>query len=317
MDTIPWVEKYRPKTFDDIVLSEHNKRLLQNIITTNNIPNLLFYGPPGTGKTTTIINMINAYKEQNNIRNNDIIMHLNASDERGIETLRSNILQFVSSTALFRSTLKFVILDEVDYMTKNAQQALKYILATYSKNIRFILICNYISKIDKSVQDNLIKLQFNKLPSTNIIHFLKKICLNENIAIKKDKLMNIQQLFQSDIRSMINYLQCNKSDIIRNKLFLKDSHIKELIQHIIDDQQHDEFEEKIFNISKKLNIDRREIIKKVLVYSLREYPEYFNTQTDIIDIIAYGIHNYTSNVDTLLRFIFYNLRGFFNKSTST
>jgi len=90
-----WVEKYRPKLFDDIVLDPFNKQILSNIIETGHFPNLLFYGPPGTGKTTTIINLINAYQEKTSGKNKELVIHLNASDERGIDVIRNQIIHFV------------------------------------------------------------------------------------------------------------------------------------------------------------------------------------------------------------------------------
>ena len=96
-----WVEKYRPKIIEDIVLDPLNKQILRNIIETSYFPNLLFYGPPGTGKTTTIINLINAYQEKVGVKNKDLIIHLNASDERGIDIIRNQINFFVNSKPLF------------------------------------------------------------------------------------------------------------------------------------------------------------------------------------------------------------------------
>jgi replication factor C subunit 3/5 len=138
-----WVEKYRPTDFYNIVLDPLNKKILQNIINTGYFPNVLFYGPPGTGKTTTIINLINSYQQKtSNKINKELMIHLNASDDRGIDIIRSQINQFVNSKSIFNSGMKFVVLDEVDYMTKNAQQALRYLLSNYSNNVRFCLICN-------------------------------------------------------------------------------------------------------------------------------------------------------------------------------
>ena len=129
--TTPWVEKYRPTTFNEIVLDPYNKIIMENIIKNNTFPNVLFFGPPGTGKTTTIINLIKKYQITNKQTNKELIIHLNASDERGIDIIRNHINQFVHSKALFNKGTKFVILDEVDSMTKNAQYALKTLLQNY------------------------------------------------------------------------------------------------------------------------------------------------------------------------------------------
>ena len=142
MNFRPWVEKYRPTQFEQIVLDPVNKKLLSNVVKTNQFPNLLFYGPPGTGKTTTIINLIDMYQNKFNQKRKGLKIHLNASDDRGIDIIRNQINQFVNTKTLFGSGMKFVILDEVDYMTKNAQQALRYLIQQYQSNIRFCLICN-------------------------------------------------------------------------------------------------------------------------------------------------------------------------------
>ena len=148
---VPWVEKYRPDNFDNIVLSDYKKKIFSNIITKKSyFPNMIFFGPPGTGKTTTIINIINSFHSNTK---KPLIIHLNASDDRGIEIIRTHVLQFVSSCGLFQSGLKFIILDEIDNMTRSAQLALKYVIEhTYPLNVRFCLICNYVSKIDISLK---------------------------------------------------------------------------------------------------------------------------------------------------------------------
>ena len=136
MSGVPWVEKYRPNDFSSIVLDEMNREILSNILEFRYFPNLLLYGPPGTGKTTTIINMVKAYQR---VTGEDVnkcsMIHLNASDERGIDIIRNQINQFVNSKGLFSEGMKFVILDEVDYMTKNAQLALRCLLNMKSDNV--------------------------------------------------------------------------------------------------------------------------------------------------------------------------------------
>jgi DNA polymerase III delta prime subunit len=226
MSNAPFVEKYRPKLFEDIVLDEWSEKIMHTIIKQNRIPNLLFYGPPGTGKTTTIMNLIDLYfLKQNIVHYKSLVLHLNASDERGIETIRSLINQFVISSSLFEKGLKFVILDEVDYMTKNAQQALKYMLENITTDgVRFCLICNYISKIDTSLQNEFMKIRFNELPQDKIIAKLQMICAAEKINLTDETLFQIQQCYKSDMRSMINFIQmCNETNM-NNKMIINVIH---------------------------------------------------------------------------------------------
>ena len=171
-ENVPWVEKYRPTKFDDIVLDSTNKEIFKNILKNNYFPNLLFYGPPGTGKTTTIINLINEYQKNHNNNVKGSVIHLNASDERGIDIIRNQIYSFVRTRNFFMNGLKFVILDEVDYMTKNAQQALKYLLQSNFTDVRFCLICNYISKIETSLKNEFLCIRFNQLPKLEVQHFV-------------------------------------------------------------------------------------------------------------------------------------------------
>jgi DNA polymerase III delta prime subunit len=210
-ETEIWVEKYRPTKFNDIVLSNINRNLFKNLIEMKYFPNLLFYGPPGTGKTTTIINLINEYQQTYGEINSSTVVHLNASDERGIDTIRNQINLFVKTNNLFVKGIKFVILDEVDYMTKNAQQALKYILQNSSYNVRFCLICNYISKIDDSLKTEFICVRFNQLPLEYMHKFLKNITEKEGFPLEIDTIKFIQEMYGSDIRSMINFIQLNQN----------------------------------------------------------------------------------------------------------
>jgi len=215
MSTIPFVEKYRPSCMDDIILNNINKTIINNIIKTKSYPNLLLYGPPGTGKTTTVINLV---KQIQNSSNKSLLLHLNASDERGIDTIRNQITRFINSKPLFSSGIKFIILDEVDYMTKSAQLALKYLLQQYNNKAVFCLMCNYISKIESTLKSEFIELKFNKLPKENIVLFLKEIARKEQISIDDDDIHQLQELFDSDIRSMINYLQLNYTGSFINRI---------------------------------------------------------------------------------------------------
>ena len=292
-NTIPWVEKYRPETFDNIVLNPLNKVILNNIIASNNFPNLLLYGPPGTGKTTTIINIINKYQQKYNQINSGLVIHLNASDERGIDIIRNQIRQFVGSDTLFAHGTKFVILDEVDYMTKHAQQSLKYLLQSSNNQVRFCLICNYISRIDDSLQSEFLRLRFNQLPEKDILTFLQNICIGENIYMPDDKLRYIQKIYKSDIRSMINFLQSNKYTLL-NINILNETVWLELIKVLCIKNNHTCIMDFLEKLCKKYNMDIKNIIKDFLNYIIREKPEYMSKP--FLDFIENIMHLKETNL---------------------
>ena len=284
---VPYVEFYRPVKFDDIVLDPLNKKILKNIIETAYFPNLLFYGPPGTGKTTTIINLVNSYQEKLNQKNKELMIHLNASDERGIDIIRSQINQFVNSKTLFNQGMKFVILDEVDYMTKNAQQALRYLLQNYSGSVRFCLICNYISRIDEGLQNEFLRLRFNQLHEKDIIKFLGNISSSENLNLNEQSLYLIQKLYKSDIRSMINFMQSNQNIKEENINIIDDSIWNNLHNKIKKSDDINSLFLFVNETSLKYNIDKKNIIKDFLNYIIRNceiknVPEYLKFVENII-----------------------------------
>ena len=272
---IPWVEKYRPIDFNSIVLSDENKKIFNNIFKKNYMPNLLLYGPPGTGKTTTVINLINKYQKANNQENKGLMIHLNASDERGIDIIRNQIYNFVNSKTIFSEGVKFIILDEVDYMTKNAQQALKYLLQEYQKNIRFCLICNYVSKIDESLQNEFIKLRFNQLPKEDIINFLSIINENEKLKLTRFQLETIHNTYKSDMRGMINYMQSNQLAIYNTKVI--DNVIFSNIDKLINNNDNKKFNKYFNEILSEYNIDLDTIIKQYCNYIIKIHIEKINS----------------------------------------
>jgi replication factor C subunit 3/5 len=307
---IPLMEAYRPKHFDNIVLDPLNKQILKNIIETSYFPNLLFYGPPGTGKTTTIINLINAYQEKLKNKNKDLIIHLNASDERGIDIIRNQINSFVNSKPLFNTGMKFVILDEVDYMTKNAQQALRYLLQNYSGDVRFCLICNYISKIDEGLQNEFIRLRFNQLPKNDIIQFLTHISNSENLNMTQKSLSCIQKLYKSDIRSMINFMQSNQNTSNNQAtLFIIDNDVWiGLIKMINKREKIDKIKSYVDNISIQYNVDKKNIIKDFLNYIIRNHVEHVDN--NLLNFIENLMHSQTQNNDIHIYYSLSKLSSF-------
>ena len=305
-NNINWNEKYRPDNLEKIILSKYNKLLINNIIDKNYFPNLLLYGPPGTGKTTTIINLINSYLDKYYVNNKKQIIHLNASDERGIEIIRNNLYSFVISDNLFFEGPKFIILDEVDYMTKSAQMALKYLIEYYNNyNVRYCLICNYITKIDNNLQTYFCKLKFNNIPTYKIYNFLNTICCNEKINVTKEYIHYIINMFKNDIRAMINYLQLNN---INHNQFINDE-VYENLYLLNKNSNYNDFKNKFLLLEKKNNFNYFEFIKKYIYYVLKNN---INTiDNDHINNIEFFVNNYTKNNNK--NNILYNLFVLLNK----
>ena len=313
MDYIPWVEKYRPDNFNDIVLEDVNKRILTNIIKKNDFPNLLFYGPPGTGKTTTIINLIDKYQEKYNQKRKGLKIHLNASDDRGIDIIRNQINNFVNTKILFGEGMKFIILDEVDYMTKNAQQALRYLIQQYSNNIRFCLICNYISRIDTALQYEFIRLRFSQLPQKDTFSFLYKIIKQEKLNINKHKIKSIQMYFKSDIRSMINFLQSNHINLKCNVTIFTNKFLEKLLLKLKTTKKKYDL---VIKICKQNNIRETQFILQLITYIIKSKlnkPSIFDQNkikklhSDIITKIMYIIHNLSVKKEYLLQYLLESL----------
>lgn len=300
--SLPWIEKYRPTSLENVVLSESNYTLFHNIIKFDYVPNILVYGPPGTGKTTTIINLINEYQKKNGIQTKELIIHLNASDERGIDVVRNQIQQFVKSRPLFLKGLKFIILDEVDYMTKTAQQALRHLIQEYT-NVRFFLICNYISKIDSNLQSEFLNIKMNKLPQMKIIEFLQNIVSCEQLSLTTESLLQIQENYHSDVRSMINFMQTKQNEM----------DIQIITDGVWDDlyaTDSKKISDKLNNISATFNLDKKTIIKKFLNYIIINHVECVTT--DFLTFVENIIH---SNVKTdyIINYFIKNIQSYIHE----
>ena len=311
-----WVEKYRPTDFTKIVLTDYNKQFFSQMIEKNIFPNLLFYGPPGSGKTTTIINIIKLYQQHYNQEDPSLIMHLNASDDRGIDTIRLNIMNFVNSQTLFTKGLKFIVLDEVDYMTKNAQLALKQLISVSNcRECRFCLICNYISKLDISLQSEFITIRFNDLPKKDVIDYLKYINKNENLDFTNDDLINIQQLYRSDMRSMINYIQnysnTNNTNNTNKIYFINEQFLHELYMKNLNLS----LKEFMIYIKAYQHLDEKNILKQYINYIIDLYinSDNINTNTKFIDELKIIYFNINSNSGYYWYYIYYLVSNFYEQ----
>jgi len=198
---LPWIEKYRPQDLKNIILDSETSTIFNNMIKFNYYPNMILYGPPGTGKTTTIMCLLKHYPYSNHI------IHLNASDERGIEVIRTQLYAFIHTKGLFQNQMKFIILDEVDSMTKQAQTSLITLLT--NTNVRFCLICNYISKLIPSLRDYFLLIPFYN--TSNDHTYIKNIIKSENLKMKKSVVDDIIFNYSPDLRSIVNSLQAYQS----------------------------------------------------------------------------------------------------------
>jgi replication factor C subunit 3/5 len=201
---LPWVEKYRPKDINEIISNEQNINIIKNMLLNGSLPHLLFHGTSGTGKTSLIIALAKKiYKNNMNL----MVMKLDASDVRGINSVREEIKGFAEKKNMFKKGVKLIILDEADSMTFDAQFALRRIIEKYSESTRFCLICNYENKIIPAIRSRCANFRFNPIKITDIILVLQNICNKEKLNINDESINIIALLSNGDLRKSINLLQ--------------------------------------------------------------------------------------------------------------
>jgi len=216
-----WVEKYRSQDLSTYVGNEQIKGTIAKYLEQNDIQNFIFYGPAGTGKTTLaklIVNNLNCD-----------YLYINASDERGIDTIRDKVQGF-SSVASFKS-LKVVILDEADFLTIQAQASLRNIIETFARTTRFILTCNYIERIIDPLQSRCQVLKIVPPSKQEIAYHIIDILKQENVGMSADDLKLVINQFYPDVRKMLNSLQMsvNGDEIVVDKSILVSSNYKNQI----------------------------------------------------------------------------------------
>jgi len=203
-DSSIWTERYRPKTFKEIVGQERIVERMKSFVKNKNIPHLLFSGPAGVGKTTISLVIAKALFTQDWHQN---FLELNASDERGIDVVRNTIKNFARTRSIGNVPFKVIYLDECDSLTREAQQALRRTMENYTSTCRFILSCNYSSKIIDPIQSRCAVFHFKPVEKEFVQNLIEKIAKKESINIDQASIDAIYDITEGDLRRVVNVLQ--------------------------------------------------------------------------------------------------------------
>ncbi|KAM0805338.1 activator 1 subunit 3 [Usnea florida] len=221
-DSLPWVEKYRPDTLDDVSGHQDILATINKFVDTNRLPHLLLYGPPGTGKTSTILALARRIYGNRNMR--QMVLELNASDDRGIDVVREQIRTFASTKQIFSAApkagdtpslgaYKLIVLDEADAMTSVAQMALRRIMEKYTANTRFCIIANYTHKLSPALLSRCTRFRFSPLKEADIRHLVDIVVEKEDVKIQLEAVDSLVRLSKGDMRRALNVLQaCHASN---------------------------------------------------------------------------------------------------------
>jgi replication factor C small subunit len=204
MEHLLWTEKYRPRTFDDIIGQDEIVTRIRTFIASKNMPHLLFAGPPGVGKTTTALACA---RELYGVNWKSNFLELNASDERGIDVVRNKVKDFARTRALSDAPFKIIYLDEADALTREAQQALRRTMENYTNTCRFILACNYSSKIIEPIQSRCAIFRFKPLSDAAVGQLIDHVTKAEGVAITPEGRKVLVELSEGDCRRVENLLQ--------------------------------------------------------------------------------------------------------------
>jgi len=203
-----WTERFRPSSFDEVVGQQEIIKRVKSLVQALNIPHLLFAGPAGTGKSTLALIIV---KELFGAKWRENYLELNASDERGIDVVRQKVKDFARTKALENIPFKVIFLDEADALTKEAQQALRRTMENYSGTCRFIMSCNYSSRIIDPIQSRCVVFRFKLLEKKDVAEVIKRIAKRENLKIEESAIETIYEASEGDCRRAINLIQTTAS----------------------------------------------------------------------------------------------------------
>jgi replication factor C subunit 3/5 len=269
-NNLPWVEKYRPKSIKD-VLHPPIVNFIKDLMTNDFFPHMIFYGIAGTGKTSTIFAIVNEFFPGEASK---YVLELNASDDRGISVVRSQIKEFCQLQIINKDDMnvkyKLVILDEADALTDDAQGALRRIIETYTFNTRFCLICNYLSKLIDAILSRSLVIIFPKISDLTMKEAINKISKSENIKLSSDQLKNIIFSSNGDLRKGINLLQNMSLSDNFSSIGLQLTSVKHIINYIKSHTVKESYNE-IINVRKIENFSIPDFLHKILQYILENH----------------------------------------------
>lgn len=282
---LPWVEKYRPESLDDLISQKEIVSTIQKFIKEERLPHLLFYGPPGVGKTSTILAVAKQLFKPGHFQSQ--VLELNASDDRGIGMVRDQVMSFASTRSIFSSGFKLVILDEADSMTKDAQNALRRTIEKFTENTRFCLICNYLNKIIPALQSRCTKFRFAPLKMELIKPRLDMVIEKEKLTVDEGGMKAITHLSGGDMRKALNIMQSTAmafpSGITEERVYTCTGHpLKADIRAILQWMLQEDFgsaSSKISNMKQLKGLALQDIITEVhLLVQRIEFPHKIKIQ---------------------------------------
>jgi replication factor C small subunit len=274
-----WTEKYRPEKFSEIVGQDKIIKRIQSLTNSLNIPHLMLAGPAGTGKSTLALVIVKELYGENWKEN---FLELNASDERGINVVREKVKNFARTKSLGNVPFKIIFLDEADALTPEAQQALRRTMENYSSTCRFILSCNYSSKIIDPIQSRCILFRFKLLEKKDVERVIQIIAERESLSVNPDAVEMLYEGSEGDCRKCINLLQsiASISPSITSELITtmisdaKPKDIKIVLEYALSGD-FQKSREKLFDIMLRQGISGQDIIKAIQkeIWNLPIEPE--------------------------------------------
>jgi replication factor C subunit 2/4 len=302
---LPWIEKYRPSSTEQILLDPYLMEKIEKIIENKSIPNMILSGEPGTGKTSTILIIAHAiYKDMYN----DNVLELNASDDRGLSIINSTIIPFCQK--ITKIPEKLIILDEADSITNKAQNLLSNLIAKYENTCRFVFISNNSNKINESIQSKCIIINFPKLKNNYIKEKIRDICEKEKIKYNEDAIKELLIVSEKDIRKSINNLECifytygelNIEYIYKLLEIPKPNVIKKILDLVLNNKLKESFRE--INILYKNGYNSNDILLTFLNFLLNHDSELnisLEKKMKLIEIISISYIQVNDGNDTLLQ----------------